>query len=199
MDAPNTQTLLSQMNETLTRNLEEESNEMLSRIYPALVENTLETMSRLPEEIFVRYFLPFFSGQLDVNYKPEILTQWIAIAGSPMAEVAIINPLGEVLYTVPGIFDTSFINLTRATKSISFKQLVQQAALLSSNIPVVGDRFLAQGLAQKYEEFAEPVENTSARARWIEIFKRYGITPAQAATEGGVAAPSSATDDELYD
>jgi hypothetical protein len=118
-----------------------------------------------------------------------------------MAEVAVINTTGQTLFYVPGIFDTSFINVNRKNRSMSFPSIADQTNLISSNLPALGERFLHDALNSKFHDIASgPIAAHDHQQRWLEIFARYGVAaPALNAAAPGVQYAAPVSDDEIYD
>lgn len=191
---------LSEAQKQLRENFMRDSENALNVIFPALVEKANEVSSKLPENIFVQYFLPYFAGQIDLSNRPGLMAEWISIAGSPMAEVAIIDNNWNILYYVPGVFDTSFIDIRSRENVMSFKNITDQAALMSSNLPVLGDRFLTNSLGQKFNNMVDSMTSTDYnRQRWMSIFNRYGIAHTNQPTQTSMQPVSNITHDEIYD
>lgn len=142
-------------------------------IFNSLVNNV--ERSKLPENIFVSYFLPFFAGKLLNSDSNKIISEWVGIAGTPMAEVDIIDPSGQVLYTVPPLMDTSSINVTTGERK-RLGSIMSEYELKSNHIPVVGERFLESALNNKQNEILNvPNIDQQNASRWTMIFQKYGI------------------------
>ena len=98
-------------------------------IYSLLKMYNEESINKLPEYIFVDFFLPYFSGKLNLKDSEEPITKWISIAGSPTKEVDIIdNSTGEILFRVPSLINTSKLNVTKNDKKISASEILAMAA-----------------------------------------------------------------------
>ena len=196
-----TKDILSQSRDDLKEQINTESMKVLDNVFPALVENIQDVMARLPEDIFVSHFLPFFAGRIDINFKPTIIAEWVSVAGSPMSEVAITDHTGAILYIVPAIFDTSFINVNRQKQSMGFAAIVDKTNLMTNNLPVMGERFLNQALAGKLDEITNGPNSVAINhQRWIEIFSRYGIQPSVTSNETKSAIKTvNLEGDEIYD
>ena len=58
-----------------------------------------EFINRIPEDIFVKRYLPMLANKSgDTN-----LSEWIAIAGHVYAEVHVVDAANNILFTVPSI------------------------------------------------------------------------------------------------
>lgn len=153
----------------------ENVNNSLEMSYNALVTSLAESVARLPEVIFTSRFLPFFTGQRPLADYPGLFTDWISIAGAPNREVAIIDNNGIELYRVPPLLNTEIVTLNR---SGNFNEIFDQYELRSRQLPVVGQRFLAEAMAAKSKQLTANTTHSSSReTAWLAIFARYGLTP----------------------
>lgn len=144
-------------------------------IFNALVVEPKRSVAVLPEEQFKNYFYPYFSGEAKLEDNPEVLPSWVSIAGSPMAEVNIIDNGGNVLFSVPPVFDSSIIENVKRNLGESFSDIYAQYKMHSNNLPIVGDKFLADALSNKLPKVLKASGNlTGNQQRWNEIFHRYG-------------------------
>jgi hypothetical protein len=140
-----------------------------------MVASALDSIpgGRLPEEIFVKYFLPLFCGE---TQNPDFAQQWISVAGSPTSEVAVFDDKGEVLFNVPAWLDTTVINSASPLKgSVGILNIVQNAELVGNNIKAQGVQAFTRNMAVKARELikANEAEPSVFRDRWLAILKRY--------------------------
>jgi hypothetical protein len=157
---------LSNQIDDLKQMVQDDLAKGISLIYPSLVEN-LE-VNVLPEHIFKGYFLPGFLGQ---NPNKSWLAQWIGIAGSPSAEVSVIDSAQRELFRVPPILLSKDV-LFRASRH-EIGHIVQHSVKLQNTLQGK-DTYLYQSMANKAREVSSPSMN-GAIARWREIFSRYGV------------------------
>lgn len=138
--------------------------------------------SKLPEDVFKAHFLPYFSGK-EVQGDRNVYADWVGVAGTPMAEVDVISPRGEVLFTVPPLFDTNMIEIMQRKAGKSLSNIVHEFETRKAGIPAAADNFYNNALAQKVDEIAHrPADANSANARWNTIFQRYELIPEQKKT-----------------
>jgi hypothetical protein len=153
--------------ELQTRHIESD----MKTLFDHLVDPRKVDVNRLPEEVFVSGFLPYFCGEMSVKENNEFFSTWIGIAGSPSSEVAIIDKGGKELFRVPPLLDTTAIN-NSTTNPLSeiFDSYRQQA----SNIPVVAEKYLATEIEHKLDEIKQPIQVIETKVnRWNGIFERY--------------------------
>jgi hypothetical protein len=183
------------VSKAIANNLKKQVAEQTNDIYNSLVGN--KENSQLPEDIFQQYFLPHFSGQASISNKPEVMAEWISIAGTPTSEVDIIDHAGHVLFTVPSLFDTNVIDAVKREVGESISDIYNQYDLKSNNIPSVANNFLNKELSKKLRIVDTNINHSDITDRWNSIFDRYGIqhsTPSNTTKE----TDSSLDDDLIY-
>lgn len=132
---------------------------------------TKAQVATLPEYVFTGYFLPRFIGK---ETSPNWVSEWIAIAGTPTSSVDIIDNIGEVLFRVPPIIDTSAIRFNETGSNMSSIMSIYQQQ--SNNLPMLGTRYLMGALHDKGKELVENDNIDMYRQQWSFILNRYGIT-----------------------
>lgn len=139
-----------------------------------VVKAKTEDLAKIPEDIFKQHFLPFFSGKEARDENKNVLGEWIGIAGSPVAEVNVIDNEGKVLFTVPPIFDSTVIKAVQDNLGKSFSDIYALYRLHSNNLPAQGENFLTKELSKKYADTitkSELLEENSKK--WEKILNRY--------------------------
>lgn len=155
----------------LKSSIADEINNSRDMIYSYLVEGVKP--ATLPESIFVNYFLPYFTGDRSSNIW---VSEWISIAGTPMAEVMIVEDnTGKELFLVPSIFNTN--GLFTMTRPGSYNDIFHRAEQLSNNIPITGFRFLLEALHSKSMTQTAGVDFTDVDRKWYYILSRYNKEP----------------------
>lgn len=171
-----------------------------NQTFEALVVEPSREKSRVPEQTFKDHFLPYFSGQASVVDNPDVLPTWVGIAGSPSSEVSIIDQSGNVLYDVPAIMDLSIIDSSRRKLGESLSSIYSQYELHSNQLPVVGERYLADAMGRKTPTmFKESEKFTENAGRWNNIFERYGIKQQTTLVEKKTLPTSGADLDVEYE
>lgn len=138
------------------------------KVFSGLVEN--HQPNKLPEYLFTSYFLPGFMGK---NPNQKWLLEWVSIAGSPSAEVSIIDQAGMELFRVPAVLPTQnlILNNSNATLADIFAHSKILANTLAGN-----NQFLFSELDKKSQELSASL-NHDTQSRWGAIFARYNIVP----------------------
>ena len=184
------------VSKAIATNLKQQIAEQTSNIYDSLVG--VKVNSQLPEDIFRGYFLPHFSGHQPISKNSQVFAEWISIAGTPTSEVDIIDQHGQVLFTVPSLFDTRVIDTVKRDVGNSIADIYSQFDLKSTNIPSVANNYLNRELSKKLSILDTDVKHDDVTKRWIDIFHRYGLE-----VEDTVNDPKSSTvdpgEDLIYD
>jgi hypothetical protein len=176
---------------------EQQFAEMGESLYDSLVRSKQNAV--LPEQIFVEYFLPYFSHQIPLTKDDDVIAKWIAIAGSPVGEVDIIGNANNVLFTVPPYMNTNTINPVRQNNSISILSHKTRHDMRKINLPQVAEVEFDRALVSKTNEFTVTSETTTTISkRWSDIMARYGLI--STTEEHQAPVPENEVEDDLiYD
>lgn len=143
----------------------------INKIWDALQAAEQAEMTRLPENVFVANFVPFFSGEPVPDHVN--MGTWIGIAGGPFREVMIVNPVnGEELFKVPPMMEMDGIKVSDR-RQISVFDAVQNMMNLANVSPGRAKLYFEHqmanlGLQQDPADFAEKYVEA-----WNMIFARY--------------------------
>lgn len=157
-----------------------EMNQEIDQAYNDLFK-TDKSNYQLPEHVFVNNFLPYFSGQVKEDKNLPVTTTWIAIAGTPMNPVDIVDETGEVLYTVPPLMSSNFLRTNENLRGKSFNEIFTRARNQANRLPVLGDRVLAEEASQKLNKM-DVKPSIEEYSNWNNIYERYGIKTASKLT-----------------
>lgn len=137
-------------------------------VYSGLVEG--RTVNRIPESLFVNYFLPCFLGQRE---NPNWIMEWISIAGTPMAEVDVFDDnTKQILFTVPSVLNSNRLLLSNQGANIN--DIFSRYEQINNNMPINSLNFLISALNEKGSQLLSSVNNNEPIQKWIYILKRYG-------------------------
>ena len=139
-----------------------------------LVQKPSKELAKLPEDVFIYYFLPYFCGEKLIDKDNDIIAKWISIAGNPNKEVDIIDNAGNTVTTIPAIVDSSFIDFKNLNKGQPIKNIIANYELHRNQLPIVGENYLRNTMDSRIDSLtkdsAVQVEN---ELRWIGVFTRY--------------------------
>lgn len=128
--------------------------------------------NRLPENIFVSYFLPGFMG---TNPKQNWMLEWISIAGSPSAEVSVFDTAtGKELFRVPPVLSSRSILLPKAQGDLG--DIFKRHEMMSNSLGASSANYLFSALEEKSAQALDGYHNDT-NERWLAILTRYGHTP----------------------
>lgn len=167
-----------------------------------MLNGIINTHAQLPEHIFVRDFLPIFAGKVPLNKVKDFIQVWVSISGAPTSPVDIIDRKGEVLFTVPGLFDTNFIDPSKKDGSMNFAEIVHFAKLHNSISPSLEKKVFIDNVQKKIDNMQKksPAFARNIKA-WQDIFDRYGITEQKeektVSINGLVKQTSNTSDDDF--
>ena len=161
-------------------------------------------LPRLPETLFVEFFLPLFRGDIkDPLLAEEYRSKWFTLARHPQGEVNIIDERGNVLFTTPSYSYTKMFDPTKSDVTGSFKDLITIANQMGTANPIRAKQYLENNLVKKFD--AMRVKGhvlTKEEERWIAIFQRYASKNDDNTSSGnsvGGTKPSTLSDDDLED
>ena len=161
-------------------------------------------LPRLPETLFVEFFLPLFRGDIkDPLLVEEYRSKWFTLARHPQGEVNIIDERGNVLFTTPSYSYTKMFDPTKSDVTGSFKDPITIANQMGSANPIRAKQYLENNLVKKFD--AMRVKGhvlTKEEERWIAIFQRYASKNDDNISSGnsvGGTKPSTLSDDDLED
>lgn len=160
-----------QITETIKKAMADDADRVGNTVFTGILDNPI--VNPLPEHIFKDYFLPLFLGVRTDGASLNWMAQWVAIAGSPMSEVSIIDDYtNQELFRVPPIFNTTALYMTKAEGDLGdiFKRFFD----IKNNNPMAGLSFLLAGLEQKTIDLTTPIDHGGILDRWVAIIARYG-------------------------
>lgn len=176
--------MLQERVNTLKEAIEQDLRKGESMIFEGLVANVQP--SRLPEPLFVSYFLPGFMG---TNPNQSWMLEWISIAGSPAAEVSVFDPAtGQELFRVPPVLSSRSILLPKSEGDLG--DIFKRHEMMASSLGSAGANYLFSALEHKSTQALATYHNDT-NERWIAILSRYGFAPQMAA----VAQQTSGAED----
>lgn len=145
----------------------------IDEIFNNLNTVTKESITALPEEVFVRNFLPFFAGEPVAD--TINLNVWFGIAGNPYMPVNVVDKSGVVLYTVPAFFDRGAVDISRVDNRASpLHHVLKTAEQLNRVHPKRAEAYFEQQLNMRNMTNLDKALHDRNAQIWEDIFKRYG-------------------------
>lgn len=147
--------------------------------------------AKLPEDVFVNVFLPFFAGEKTevtaVNwfnvargdFDPALAEQLgdsMRMASGSYREVDVIDAAGNVIFTVPPLLDRLAVRTLKRQRGVdSVSDIIHQARDYSNLSPMHGQQHLERELNERGDRMFTPHVDEYA-TRWAAIMARYGKT-----------------------
>jgi hypothetical protein len=160
-----------------------------------------------PETIFKDHFLPYFAGQVVPNDTDNRAAQWIGIAGNPTREVDLVDNAGNVVLTVPSLFDTHALNPLRPADRIprgqkSMHEMVIETKLRDNHVKGAGQNYFHQNMNLRVDQIIESGgigeathSDTATTQKWAKVFEHFGLDQQQ--TDNKATAKPSADSGEI--
>lgn len=132
-------------------------------------------VNRLPERVFKDTFLPYFVGEKKFEENQELLKVWVGIAGNPGNPVDIIDEGNDVLFQIPPLYNTDFIDSAKATP-IAFTGVINEYHQRVASSPNMGENFLRTVL-KSTERLISTGDNhiPEYREQWQKVFEYYQV------------------------
>lgn len=150
----------------------QEAAKKMEFVFDALVTHA-EPTAKIPEDVFVHHFLPYFSGEKPMTKENKVMENWVAISGTPTNEVAVMDKTGKELYRVPPVFDTNILDVTSRNLGESMSDIYAGFAMRKNNLPAIANKFLAGSLENRLSTLVDVSEASPNQKRWNDIISRY--------------------------
>lgn len=172
MAEPQTQEELQQkLNGDLLYNDMRRNVEHMKQTFGDLKHDTVE---KIDEGAFVRYFLPLFAGEFgnDSAKIKATLTQWYKVAGTPYVGVNIVRD-GVVVAYVPPILE-NFLTGKPKGSSETIGNLFEEAKQQATLHPRLGTNIVANGLHKQFLTNIPQPDLSDAQKKWAQLLTFYG-------------------------
>jgi hypothetical protein len=174
--------------------LEKEATDMLSQLN---VIND-DSISRMPEKMFVEIFLPMFMGD-EKQHRLASPGAWASYAGNVYREVIVFDQLGAELFRVPPLVAPAPIDVRtdRSQRRSMFDELATAQQHLSRH-PQHGEQYMRDVFSRLSNGGYNSTQVINYLERWNTIFKRYGKPeiPLPASTKNASENPVDVTAEE---
>lgn len=154
--------------------------EQLQQLNEQLTNAAVIDRPRIPERYFAGLFLPFFAGDAERAYPQVNLVMWVnRVAGNPYHEVDVIDRDGQVLFTVPPVFDRRAVDPQKSVQSNAtpVSHVVASAQQYTNLSPAMGDQYIRSELTKRALVMRVPANVLAHVESWNQIFARYGRPP----------------------
>jgi len=146
-----------------------EINETANVVFNGILTDTL--INKIPEPLFVNYFLPCFLGIINND---KWVMEWISIAGTPMSPVDVFDTnTNDIIYRVPSLLNTN--NLFLIGNEADLSDIFIRYDQVSSNIPTQGLKFLLDALRFKNKDLLKKLSFNESNKQWEYILRRYNL------------------------
>lgn len=170
----------------------EMQREFVKEIYDAVTDQPLK---KIPETVFSSLFLPFFTGEAQSTRDNPAIAHWIGLVGSGTEPAEVVDVSGNVLFTVPPMFDSSRIRTDRPKGSVSisaaFNEYVNDAPVHSGR----AQNNLNKALMKKTQEI-----EANSQYSWEPVLRYYNLLPDEQKATAAASDKNQLSDDDLvYD
>lgn len=157
--------------------------------FQRVIDDSTRAATRMPEQQFVKVFLPVLAnGFINGNDEALDIHKWMSVAGGPLRPVDIIDESGEVLFTVPPIYETTGIHSDNSHNSVF--DIMSNLKLELQNNPIEADRRIRDRFFTSLD--IKGSNQTRFLVNWAFILERYNYPVPWA---GGLAGFASSADE----
>lgn len=129
-----------------------------------------DSISKIPEIIFVRDFLPMFSGEIPNN--DYLISMWYTISGGPFNQVKVVDNSGKTVAIVPPVLDRDLVRSDRPANT-SLIEIFNDHEGLSHISPIAANNRLHDDLVNGYCEDIKGSSNIELTNKWIALLNQY--------------------------
>lgn len=148
--------------------------ELITNIHSTLLSPESLEIRKLPEDVFVYHFLPWFAGT-STNEKINSAA-WVEIAGSSNLPVEIVNGAGEILYTIPPLFDRTIVQTSTTDSDMpGMNHVLITFDQLSRISPRRAELYYLQELEKRKILDDKTIKLREKVKFWNDLFKKYNL------------------------
>ena len=129
---------------------------------------------RMLEERFRRVFLPLLLGKENENIYSVTMDDWWRLTNQVNLPVDIIDPAGNVLFSVPPAFDLHRFHFDDK-KSGAVDSLFRQHAAMANQSPQLADKFLTHALIERSKQNFDLEKEIEIIEQWNIILAYYNL------------------------
>lgn len=154
-----------------------------------LVKPAVEALMNEPNPtvdymLFGEVFLPFFAKDKNPKYPNVTPGLWLSVAKSHYNEVDIIGPNGEVVATVPPMFERDILEMAdmsndteQGVRSQRMSQIMANTDLLAARSSLEAERYMLHATAGKMRVKDRKERMLKRAKQWNDVFIKYGREP----------------------
>lgn len=144
---------------------------------------------KIPEVIFVTYFLDWFAGKVK-DSDGALRQQWLNIAGSFQDSVMIIDKDGKDVRLVPPLNDRSVLSvrmrqtqvLPGTRREVTVGSMLERAANTATLNANMANAQLQSSLVDNFIGHEESKASEELTKAWVELLAHYGVKPPEGFT-----------------
>ena len=154
-----------------------------------LVKPAIEALLNEPNPtvdymLFGEVFLPYFARDENPKYPNITPSLWLAVAKNHYNEVDIIGPNGEVVGTVPPMYERDILEMAdmsntteQGMRSQRMSQIMANTDLLAARSALEAERYMLHATAGKMRVKDRKERMLKRAKQWNDIFIKYGRVP----------------------
>ena len=172
-----------------------------------LVKPAIEALLNEPNPtvdymLFGEVFLPYFARDENPKYPNVTPSLWLAVAKNHYNEVDIIGPNGEVVATVPPMYERDILEMAdmsntteQGMRSQRMSQIMANTDLLAARSALEAERYMLHATAGKMRVKDRKERMLKRAKQWNDIFIKYGREPIfpELVEDPNKAKPSTST------
>lgn len=154
-----------------------------------LVKPAIEALLNEPNPtvdymLFGEVFLPYFARDENPKYPNVTPGLWLSVAKNHYNEVDIIGPNGEVVATVPPMYERDILEMAdmsntteQGMRSQRMSQIMANTDLLAARSALEAERYMLHATAGKMRVKDRKERMLKRAKQWNDIFIKYGREP----------------------
>ena len=134
--------------------------------------------------LFGEVFLPYFARDENPKYPNVTPSLWLAVAKNHYNEVDIIGPNGEVVATVPPMYERDILEMVDISNTTEqgmrgqrMSQIMANTDLLAARSALEAERYMLHATAGKMRVRNRKERMLKRAKQWNDIFIKYGREP----------------------
>lgn len=157
--------------------LEQDISKMVSGIDSELRGLEDSSTPRMDEVMFREVFLPFFANDENPKYQVN-LNKYLEFTTSPFKELDIVDNHGNVLFTVPPLYDGESIRILDPTGEKENKtrllNVMSNANLLRNRSEAEAEKYVQANMVGRLAKVESKLKLFNYALRWNTIYSYYG-------------------------